>query len=117
MCPVSHHPQNTQEGPQEAAEALRPGWGWEELRASSLTAWIHTGNSTSARPLPQDPFIPQVLSGCSVLTPELGGAGDTALTKAVPVLSSRGSQSIGGDGVTTQSGKGWHQAAQGQWEP
>ena len=52
-----------------------------------------------------------------MLTPELGGAGDTALTKAVPVLSSRGSQSIGGDGVTTQSGKGWHQAAQGQWEP
>ena len=47
----------------------------------------------------------------------VGGAGDTALTKAVPVLSSRGSQSIGGDGVTTQSGQGWHRAAQGQWEP
>ena len=34
-CPVSHHPQSTHEGPQEAAEALRRGWGSGELGASS----------------------------------------------------------------------------------
>ena len=96
MSPLSHTiPGTPAKGPRKQ---LRPrDWAGAGRKASSLTAWIHHGNSTSAQPLRQDPFIPQTLRACSVPGPELGSAAHTVVTKTVPALPSRGAQSTGGD--------------------